>query len=133
MIILGVRPSGKQQQPYYVQNNSSFRFSPDRQEDRVLSKISRLALISMLIAGGVAATSAFATSERFLTAGEKRVEQLLRLMDKDRNGRVSKEEFMQFMEAEFDRIDADKNGELTTKELSHFAPIHSSTHTSPHR
>jgi hypothetical protein len=34
-------------------------------------------------------------------------QQLLRLTDVDQNGRVSKREFMQFMEVEFDRRDVD--------------------------
>jgi hypothetical protein len=50
--------------------------------------------------------------------GEKEVEKLLLLMDKDKNGKVSKQEFMSFMEAEFDRLDQDKSGELDVKELT---------------
>jgi hypothetical protein len=44
--------------------------------------------------------------------------QLLRAMDKHPNGRVSKQEFMRFMEAEFDRLDVGRKGELTARELS---------------
>src|SRR5208283_459068 len=43
---------------------------------------------------------------------------LLRLMDTDRNGRVSKAEFMHFMAEEFDRLDVDHSGELDPEELS---------------
>jgi Ca2+-binding EF-hand superfamily protein len=50
--------------------------------------------------------------------GEDEVKQLLLLMDTDKNGKVSKQEFMKFMEAEFDRLDKDKSGELDPKELS---------------
>jgi hypothetical protein len=32
---------------------------------------------------------------------------LLLLMDTNQNGRISKQEFMTFMEAEFDRLDTD--------------------------
>ena len=46
------------------------------------------------------------------------VKQLVVLMDADKNGRISKAEFMKFMEAEFDRLDKDKSGELDTKELA---------------
>jgi hypothetical protein len=52
-----------------------------------------------------------------LALGEEEVRQLVVLLDADRNGTVSKKEFMDFMEAEFDRLDADKNGELDVKEL----------------
>jgi 5S rRNA maturation endonuclease (ribonuclease M5) len=49
---------------------------------------------------------------------EDEVKQLLLLMDTDKNGKISKKEFMTFMEAEFARLDKDKNGELDVKELS---------------
>ena len=56
--------------------------------------------------------------ERKLSAGEREAKKLLLLMDRDQNGKVSKQEFMSFMEAEFDRLDRDKNGELDVKELT---------------
>jgi hypothetical protein len=40
-----------------------------------------------------------------LVLGEGEVKQLLRLMDTDKNGKISKQEFMAFMEAEFERLD----------------------------
>jgi len=51
-------------------------------------------------------------------AGYEETKDLLRLMDKDKNGKVSKKEFMEFMEAEFDRLDTNHDGELDVKELS---------------
>ena len=39
-------------------------------------------------------------------------------MDTDKSGKISKQEFMNFMAAEFDRLDADKSGELDVKELT---------------
>jgi Ca2+-binding EF-hand superfamily protein len=56
--------------------------------------------------------------EKKIAAGEREAKKLLLLMDKDQNGKVSKQEFMGFMEAEFDRLDKDKNGELDVKELT---------------
>ena len=50
--------------------------------------------------------------------GEAEVKQLLLLMDTDKNGKISKQEYMSFMEAEFDRLDKDKSGELDPKELT---------------
>jgi hypothetical protein len=35
-----------------------------------------------------------------------------------KSGKISKKEFMNSMEAEFDRLDKDKNGELDVKELT---------------
>ena len=50
--------------------------------------------------------------------GEDEVKQLLLLMDSDKDGKVSKQEWMTYMEAEFDRLDKAKNGQLDIKELS---------------
>ncbi len=52
------------------------------------------------------------------------VKQLVLMMDTDKSGKVSKKEFMEFMSAEFDRLDKDKSGELDVKELaqSQFRP-----------
>ena len=58
--------------------------------------------------------------EKRIAAGETETKKLLLLMDRDRNGKVSKQEFMAFMEAEFDRLDKDKSGELDVQELTHF-------------
>ena len=49
--------------------------------------------------------------------GTEEVKELLRLMDTDKSGKISKKEFMDFMSAEFDRLDKDKSGELDAKEL----------------
>jgi hypothetical protein len=51
--------------------------------------------------------------------GGPRVKHLLLLMDQDQNGKVSKQEFMHFMQAEFDRLDKDQSGQLDVKELTH--------------
>lgn len=53
-----------------------------------------------------------------LALGEDEVKQLLSLMDTDKNGKISREEYMKFMAAEFDRLDTDKSGELDVKELT---------------
>jgi hypothetical protein len=49
---------------------------------------------------------------------EGEIKQLLLLMDTNKNGKISKQEWMQFMEAEFDRLDKDKKGELDVKEIA---------------
>jgi len=43
---------------------------------------------------------------------------LLFLMDTDKNGKVSKKEFMNFMSKEFDRLDTNHDGELDVNELA---------------
>jgi Ca2+-binding EF-hand superfamily protein len=50
--------------------------------------------------------------------GEREVKKLLPLMETDSDGKVSKQEFMRFMEAEFDRLDKEKEGKLDVKELT---------------
>jgi Ca2+-binding EF-hand superfamily protein len=44
--------------------------------------------------------------------------QLLPLMDKDHSGKVSRKEFMSFMNQEFDRLDVNHNGRLDVDELA---------------
>jgi hypothetical protein len=62
--------------------------------------------------------------------GEDEAKQLLLLVDTDKKGKVSKQEWMKFMEAEFDRLDKAKTGYLEVKELmqsklrvSHFSSV----------
>jgi Ca2+-binding EF-hand superfamily protein len=54
-----------------------------------------------------------------LTLADGNVRELLLLMDADHNGKISKHEWMSFMEAEFNKLDKDGNGELDAKELQH--------------
>jgi Ca2+-binding EF-hand superfamily protein len=53
-----------------------------------------------------------------LLIAEDEVKRLLPLMDTDKSGMVSRQEFMRFMEAEFERLDKNKKGELNVKELT---------------
>jgi hypothetical protein len=53
-----------------------------------------------------------------LALGEDDVKKLLLIMEPDKKGKISKEEYMKFMEAEFARLDKDKNGELDVKKLT---------------
>lgn len=57
------------------------------------------------------------TVPQVMVLGEEDVKQLILLLDQDKNGKISKAEFIRFMEAEFDRLDKDKNGELDVREL----------------
>ena len=56
--------------------------------------------------------------QRTLALSEDEVKQLILMMDTDKNGKISKQEFLAFMSAEFDRLDKDKSGELDVKELA---------------
>ncbi|HEY4051820.1 MAG TPA: hypothetical protein VGM27_33620, partial [Acidobacteriaceae bacterium] len=52
-----------------------------------------------------------------LEAADGTAERLLFRMDRNRDGGVSKQEFLDYMDAEFDRLDTDKNGKLDSNEL----------------
>jgi hypothetical protein len=98
------------------------------------SKLWVVVVIAMLVAtvtmmGSAAAQKASVPKpQNKLAIGEEGIRPLLSLMNADKNGMVSKQEFMKFMEAEFERLDKNKKGELSVKELtqsnltaSHFA------------
>jgi len=53
-----------------------------------------------------------------LQQGYYNVEQLLELMDRDKDGTVSRAEFMKFMGEEFDQLDVNKDGKLDVNELT---------------
>jgi hypothetical protein len=65
-----------------------------------------------------------------LAAGETEAKRLLLLMDRDQSGKVSKQEFMGFMEEEFKRLDINKDGELDVQELTQSRLV---PHTGSHR
>ena len=71
-----------------------------------------------MMLGTAVAQNAAPKSQDKLALAEDEVKQLLLLMDTDKNGKVSRQEYMRFMEAEFDRLDKDKSGELDAKELA---------------
>ena len=54
--------------------------------------------------------------DKFALAHED-VKELMLLMDTDKNGKISKREWISFMEAEFNQLDKDGSGELDPKEL----------------
>jgi Ca2+-binding EF-hand superfamily protein len=79
------------------------------------------ALFALLIASGVMVaqtTASVPKSQNKLALGETQIKQLLLLMDTNKDGQISKQEYMKFMEAEFDRLDKNHNGELDVKELT---------------
>ena len=79
---------------------------------------------ALLVAGGTFRT-AFAQkasvpkAQNRLALGEEQVRQLLLLMDANTQGKVSKQQYMKFMEAEFERLDRNKTGELDVKQVAH--------------
>jgi hypothetical protein len=88
------------------------------------------AVVGLLTTGAALGPSVAQASDKpkdNVALGEADVKQLLLLMDADKNGKISRDEYMRFMEAEFQRLDKDKNGELDVKELtqSEFRVVHS--------
>ena len=80
-------------------------------------------LAAAMIPGGIASAAdapGGADASQKLKSGLTPTAELLQLMDTDKNGKVSKEEFMHFMEAEFDYADKNKDQALDPKELKAF-------------
>jgi Ca2+-binding EF-hand superfamily protein len=95
----------------------------------VLTRTKRILLIllfALLIEGGALAVAVLAQKvdggvpkqERTLALSQGEVKQLLLMMDADKNGKISKPEFLALMGADFDRLDKGKSGELDVKELA---------------
>jgi EF hand len=96
----------------------------------VTAVIAALVLNWTLVGTVVAQKASVPKPQDNLALGQEDVRQLLLLIGTDKNGKISKQEWMKFMEAEFDRLDVEKNGELDVKELaqsklrvSHFGAV----------
>src|SRR5271156_5323022 len=80
-------------------------------------------LIAVLVATGAMSRTSFAQKASVpkpqdkLALAEDQCKQLLLLIDANKNGKISKQEFMNFMEAEFDRLAKSKSGDLDVNEL----------------
>lgn len=88
-------------------------------------KYPKITTLVTIICGFILTYSAFGAggshspyaSDYQLAKAEPLVKRLLLLMDTDSNGKVSKQEFMNYMGAEFDNLDTYKRGYLDTTEL----------------
>jgi hypothetical protein len=76
------------------------------------------AIVSTTVAAQDPGPKVVSPNDKKVAAGEREAKKLLLLMDTDQSGKVSKQEFMSFMEAEFARLDINKDGELDVKELT---------------
>jgi len=82
------------------------------------------AILAVLLATGILLTAAAAQkasvpkAQDRMVMGEESIKQLLPLMNTDTKGMVSKQEYMKFMEAEFERLDQGKKGELDVRKLT---------------
>jgi Ca2+-binding EF-hand superfamily protein len=84
----------------------------------IIVVIAVLVVTGTKLGNAAAQKAAVPKPQNKLEIGEDEVKQLLPLMDTDKNGMVSRQEFMRFMEAEFERLDKNKKGELNVKELT---------------
>jgi hypothetical protein len=84
----------------------------------VIVFIAVLVVTGTMLGNAAAQKAAVPKPQNKLAMGEDEVKQLLPLMNTDTKGMVSKQEFMKFMEAEFERLDKNKKGELNVKELT---------------
>ncbi|MGD0212675.1 MAG: hypothetical protein ABSB87_05520 [Terriglobales bacterium] len=97
----------------------------------VLASIATLLLAGVMVANAAPTQPEKATAAPTPTAAAEKAERekkladateaakkLLLLMDTDKSGKVSKQEWMRFMEAEFDRLDTNHDGQLDVKELT---------------
>jgi hypothetical protein len=79
---------------------------------------SGLVVTTCLLGPATAQKSSVPKPQNTLAMGEAEIKQLLGLIDCGRDGKISKAQFMRFMEAEFERLDKDKKGELDVRELT---------------
>jgi hypothetical protein len=85
---------------------------------RVIGTIAVLVASWEMLGTAVAQRQAVPKPQDKLALGENEVKKLLLLMDTDQSGKISRQEWMKFMEAEFDHLDKDKKGQLDIKELT---------------
>jgi hypothetical protein len=85
---------------------------------RAIVVIAVLVATWAILGTAVAQKAAVPKPQDKLALGENEIKQLLLLIDTDEKGKISKQEWMKFMEAEFDRLDKDKKGQLDVEELA---------------
>ncbi|HET6929348.1 MAG TPA: hypothetical protein VFI45_03435 [Candidatus Acidoferrum sp.] len=85
---------------------------------RILGMVGFLAAAGTILCSATAQKMPLPRPQDNLAMGEDHVKQLLLLMPVDRKGMVSRQEYMRFMEAEFNRLDREKRGELDARKLA---------------
>ena len=76
-----------------------------------------LSIVATWLAVQAISTAAFAFSKHTDSVTDASVRRLLRLMDKDKNGTVSKNEFMNYFSERFNTLDVDHNRRLEPDEM----------------
>ena len=91
---------------------------PLRKKSLVAVLTGSVVVTAYLIGPAAAQKASVPKPQDKLTLGENEVRQLLALMDADKNGKISKTQYMKFMEGEFERLDKDKKGKFDVRELT---------------
>ena len=81
----------------------------------IARNIMALAGISLMV--GTISSTALAASKRTEATALADARQIVRMMDRDQNGAVSKEEFVEYMSGLFDRLDVNANRQLEASEV----------------
>ena len=91
-----------------------------RQRNRPWSIVAIALIVAMggVLGNATAQKASVPKPQDKLALGEDEVKKLLVIMEPDKKGKISRQEYMKFMEAEFKRLDMDKNGELDVKKLT---------------
>ena len=89
-----------------------------RKNTWILTILTVLLATGSLLVTAAAQKSSVPRVQDLLAMGEVHVKELLPLMNTNKEGMISKQEFLKFMEAEFDRLDKEKRGELNVRKLT---------------
>jgi len=84
----------------------------------VVLLVATLFAVVEMVGISFAQKTAFRRPQVKLALEEDGVKRLLLLVDTNKTGKMTKQEWMKIMEAEFDRLDKDKSGALDAKELA---------------
>lgn len=81
--------------------------------------VAALTAVSAAWAGNALAQTTTASPKRpnIPAIAEQNAREIMLLMDTDKDGRISRKEWMDFMSKEFDRLDTDHNGYIDQKDL----------------
>ncbi|MBK8400393.1 MAG: hypothetical protein IPL29_04840 [Propionivibrio sp.] len=71
------------------------------------SKFASILALSMALAGGMVATPAFADKS----------DDMMKMMDTNKNGMIEKDEYLAYQSKVFDKMAADKKGQATMKDV----------------
>ena len=85
---------------------------------RTVILCSTVAVSCFFLLPAAAQKASYPKPQNNLALAEPAVRELLSLMNADAHGKLSKQAYMQFMEAEFDRLDTGKSGELDVATLT---------------